>query len=136
MQHLVDCMTIFGIEKESGFKPKNKDLQGCSDSNTTVWKRNLDCLLLACKQTEPFPHCEPQELLNIKWQDKIPDTEVLTKAGLPSIHSISHKGSATVVCSFWSVCQIYDCPNNCFMGKRLGSTLRKICLKLCCKHLI
>ena len=29
-----------------------------------------------------------KKLLKIKWQDKIPDTEVLTKADLPSIHSI------------------------------------------------
>ena len=29
-----------------------------------------------------------RKFLNIKWQDKIPDTEVLTKADLPGIHSI------------------------------------------------
>jgi hypothetical protein len=29
-----------------------------------------------------------RKLLNIKWQDKIPDTEVLSQAGLPSIYTI------------------------------------------------
>ena len=29
-----------------------------------------------------------RRLLNIKWQDKIPDTEVLAQAGLSSIHTI------------------------------------------------
>ncbi|KAI0229585.1 hypothetical protein LSAT2_019978, partial [Lamellibrachia satsuma] len=29
-----------------------------------------------------------RKLLNIKWQDRIPDTEVLAQAGLPSIYTI------------------------------------------------
>ena len=32
-----------------------------------------------------------RKILNIKWQDKIPDTEVLTRADLPSIHTIQMK---------------------------------------------
>ena len=28
-----------------------------------------------------------RKILGIKWQDKIPDTEVLARAGLPSIHT-------------------------------------------------
>ena len=29
-----------------------------------------------------------RKLLSVKWQDKVPDTEVLTRAGLPSIHTM------------------------------------------------
>ncbi len=29
-----------------------------------------------------------RRILSIKWQDRIPDTEVLSRAGLPSIHGI------------------------------------------------
>ena len=32
-----------------------------------------------------------RKLLGIKWQDKIPDTEVLARAGLPSIHTLLKK---------------------------------------------
>lgn len=32
-----------------------------------------------------------RKLMNIKWYDHIPDSEVLTKANLPSIHSLLHK---------------------------------------------
>ena len=46
---------------------------------------NLDSLLMLCSKTQSLPHHTPQEaILRIKWQDKIPDTEVLAHAGLPT----------------------------------------------------
>ena len=30
-------------------------------------------------------------ILSIKWQDTVPDTEVLTRAGIPSIHTLLQK---------------------------------------------
>ena len=30
-------------------------------------------------------------ILSIKWQDMVPDTEVLTRAGIPSIHTLLQK---------------------------------------------
>ena len=30
-------------------------------------------------------------ILSINWQDMVPDTEVLTRAGIPSIHTILQK---------------------------------------------
>lgn len=38
-----------------------------------------------------FHTTQLRKLLGIKWQDKIPDTEVLTCAGLPSIHTLMKK---------------------------------------------
>lgn len=40
------------------------------------------------KQLNHFHMTCLRRLLNIRWQDKIPDTEVLTRANLPSIHTI------------------------------------------------
>ena len=33
-------------------------------------------------------------MLSIKWQDMVPDTEVLTRAGIPSIHTLLQKAQA------------------------------------------
>ena len=53
-----------------------------------------------------------RKLLGIKWQDKIPDTEVLAHDGLPSIHTLLKK----IACgsyAMWLVCQIISYPRNC-----------------------
>ena len=38
-----------------------------------------------------FHTTQIRKLIGIKWQDKIPDTEVLVPAGLPSIHTLLKK---------------------------------------------
>ena len=43
------------------------------------------------KKLNHFHTTRLRKLLNIKWQEKIPDTEVLTLAGLPSIPTILMK---------------------------------------------
>ena len=80
---------------------------------STVWKRRgiglqtklnvyravvLPTLLYACetwtvyqrhaKKLNHFHTTCLRRLLNIRWQDRIPDTEVLARSGLPSIHTI------------------------------------------------
>ena len=45
--------------------------------------RNLDSLPTACQKTEPLL----RKLQKIKWQDRIPDTEVLKRAGMQSVHT-------------------------------------------------
>ena len=46
--------------------------------------RNLDRLPTACQKTEPLHTSCLRKLL--KWQDRIPDTEVLKRAGVQSVH--------------------------------------------------
>ena len=58
----------------------------------------LPTLLYACetctiyqrhaKRLNHFPTSCLRKLLKIKWQDKIPDTEVLKRAGLQSVHTL------------------------------------------------
>ena len=57
-------------------------LYGCE--TWTVYKRHS-------KKLNHFHTTRLRKLLNIKWQEKIPDTEVLTLAGLPSIPTILMK---------------------------------------------
>ena len=64
----------------------------------------LTTLLYACetwtvysrhaKQLNHFHMSCLRRLLNIKWQDKIPDTEVLERAGIPSVHTLLQKAQA------------------------------------------
>ena len=83
---------------------------------TNVWERNrirldtklkvykavvLPILLYACetwtvhqrhaKKLNHFHISCPRKLLKIKWQDKIPDTEVLKKANMQSVHKSKRK---------------------------------------------
>ena len=37
-------------------------------------------------------------ILSIKWQDMVPDTEVLTRAGIPSIHTLLQKAQVRWAC--------------------------------------
>ena len=52
--------------------------------------RNLN-LPTACQKSEPLPYKLSQKtrkLLKIKWQDRIPDTEVLKREGMQSVHTL------------------------------------------------
>ena len=77
---------------------------------TNVWERNgirldtklkvykavvLPTLLYACetwtvyqRHAKKLNHCCLRKLLKIRWQDKIPDTEVLKKAKMQSVHTL------------------------------------------------
>ena len=46
------------------------------------------------KQLNHFHLCCLRSLLRIKWQDKIPDTEVLERASIPSVYSLLQKAQA------------------------------------------
>ena len=66
----------------------------------------LTVLLYACKSWTVYSrHARKlnhfhtkclQIILSIKWQDMVPDTEVLTRAGIPSIHTLLQKAQVTV----------------------------------------
>ena len=43
---------------------------------------------MAHQKTEPLPYKLLRKLLKIIWQDRIPDTEVLKRAGMQSIHTL------------------------------------------------
>ena len=52
--------------------------------------RNLN-LPTACQKSESLPYKLSQKtrkLLKIKWQDRIPDTEVLKRKGMQSVHTL------------------------------------------------
>ena len=48
--------------------------------------RDLDSIPTTCQETLPFPPKLPEETPKIRWQDKIPDTEVLKKAKMQNVH--------------------------------------------------
>ena len=48
---------------------------------------NLDSLPMACQMNDFYTSCL-RKLLKIKWQDRIPDTEVLKRAGMQSTHTL------------------------------------------------
>ena len=54
-------------------------LYGCKA--WTVYQRHA-------KKLNHFHTTSLRRLLNIKWQEKIPDTEVLARAGLPSVYTM------------------------------------------------
>ena len=69
------------------------------DTKLKVYKAEvLQTLLYACdtwtvyqrhaKRLKHFHLSCLRKLLKIKWQDKIPDTEVLKKAGMQSMHTV------------------------------------------------
>ena len=85
----------------------------CGRLRGNVWDRNgirldtklkvykavvLPALLYACetwtvyqrhaKRLNHFHLCCLRKLIKIRWQDKIPDTEVLTRAGMQSVHTL------------------------------------------------
>ena len=51
----------------------------------------MDSIQRSCQKLNRFHLDSLRKILRIKWQDKIPDTEVLRLADLPSIHTILGK---------------------------------------------
>ena len=66
---------------------KAESLQSCGAANTIVCMQNVDSLPTARQKTKPLPYCL-RKLLKIKWQDRIPDIEVLKRAGIQSVHTL------------------------------------------------
>ena len=46
---------------------------------------------MPCSKTQPLPHHTPQQATWDKMARQNPDTEVLARAGLPSIHTLLEK---------------------------------------------
>ena len=87
-----------------------KDSVAFGRLRTNVWERNgirldtklkvykavvLSTLLYACetwtvyqRHAKKLNHFHLRKLLKIRWQDKIPDTEVLKKANMQSVHTL------------------------------------------------
>ena len=72
-----------GIRLET--KLKAPKIRGAA--NTIIRMRNLDSLPMACQKTEQLPSCI-RKLQKIKWQDRMPDTEVLKRAGKLSVRTL------------------------------------------------
>ena len=88
VQHSADYVEVFGVEVESDFDTKLKVYRSVV----------LPTLLYACetwilnqrhaKRLYHFHISCLRKLLQIKWQDRIPDTEVLKRAGMQSVHTL------------------------------------------------
>ena len=87
VQHLACYVVVFGIEVESG------------DTKLEVYRAVvLPTLLYACETWTVYQRLAKRlnhshtsclrKLLKIKWQDRIPDTEVLKRAGMQSVYTL------------------------------------------------
>ena len=85
VQHLTDYVVVFGIEVESAlthiWKSTKLSTLFYARETWTVYQRYV-------KRLNHFHTSCLKQLLKIKWQDRIPDTEVLKKAGMQSIHTL------------------------------------------------
>ena len=86
MQRLAIFMTRFGMEGR--LETKLKVYKAVVVSALLYGSETWTVYICHANKLNHFHTLSLRKLLNIKWQDKIPDTEVLTKADLPSIHSI------------------------------------------------
>ena len=51
----------------------------------------MNCVQPSRQKTQPLPYKLFADYLSINWQDMVSDTEVLTRAGIPSIHTTLQK---------------------------------------------
>ena len=77
VQHLAGYVEAFGTEVESDLLPTL--LYACE--TWTVYQRHA-------KRLNHFHTSCLRKLLKIKWQDRIPDTEVLKRAWMQSVHTL------------------------------------------------
>ena len=84
MQHLASYVEVFGTEVESDLTQSSKyiDRQCCQHYYTHAKLGQFT------KRLNHFHTSCIRKLLKIKWQDRIPDTEVLKRAGMQSIHTL------------------------------------------------
>ncbi|XP_014784914.1 uncharacterized protein LOC106879749 [Octopus bimaculoides] len=67
---------------------KDQGIQVCCSHNAAKWLRVLDGLLALCQEAEPLSYNTPQKTSRHKVAGQDPDTEVLIRANLPSIHTL------------------------------------------------
>ena len=85
LQHLADYMEVFGIKEESNLTQSYSSvvlptlLYTCESWTFYQWH---------AKRLNHFHTSCLRKLLKIKWQDRIPDTEVLKRAGMQSVHTL------------------------------------------------
>ena len=84
VQHLADYVEVFGIEVESDLTQSWKSTDLCCFANTILRREKLawTVYLRHAKRLNHFHTSCLRKLLKIKWQDGIPDTEVLKRAGI------------------------------------------------------
>ena len=88
VQHLADYVVVFGIEVESGLTQSWNSIKlWCCQHNCMHAKRG-EFTNSTTKKLNHFHTCCLRKLLKIKWQDRIPDTEVLNRAGMQSVHTL------------------------------------------------
>ena len=77
----------------SAFGSLGKNVWNHAAVMTTVLNASETWIVYQCHAAKlnHFHTTHLRKLLGIKWQDKIPDTEVLARAGLPSIHTLLKK---------------------------------------------
>nr|VZI21273.1 unnamed protein product [Spirometra erinaceieuropaei] len=59
------------------FNTKTEDVQGRQPTDVVVWSRDLDGLKEAGTQTQPLIPQLFRRILKLRWQDRVPDTDVL-----------------------------------------------------------
>ena len=92
------------IWDRSGFRLDTK-----AGSNTDRWHYTHAKLGQFYQRHAKRPSCL-RKLLKIKWQDRIPDTEILKRAGMQSVHTSSEIGTVKMdrPCyqnAWWTFCQ-------------------------------
>ena len=70
----------------------------CSMQLSHGLRRAYTALQSSRHKTQPVPYKCLRIILSTKWQDMVPDTEVLTPAGIPSIHTL--KGSSFYIAQY------------------------------------
>ena len=73
---------MFGTADDSAYH-QAESLQ-CRDPNSSIWLWNMDNLQATRQTAKPLPYDLPAQT-HIKWQDKVPDTEVLEQSGTMSV---------------------------------------------------
>ena len=89
VQHLADYVEEFGIEVESDLTQswKSTDHSWCQHYYSHV-KETWTVYQRHAKRLNHFHTNCLRKLLKIKWRDMIPDTEVLKRAGMHSVHTL------------------------------------------------
>ena len=80
------CRLRGSIWDRNQTRHKAERIQIGGAANTITSMRNLDSLPTACQRLNQFHTSCLRKLLKIKGQDRIPDTEVLERAGTQSVH--------------------------------------------------
>ena len=105
VQHLANYVVVFGIEMESGLTQSWKSIK--------LWCCQRYCMHAKCGQfTNGMPkdwttsmQAALENFLKVKWQDRIPDTEVPKRAGMQSVYTLLKLALAMLPGCLRNVCQ-------------------------------